>query len=51
LRLLKIAGRIIEMTSRIRVALASCCPEAELFSLLALSRQQTPAWWGQGLPD
>jgi hypothetical protein len=36
LRLLKIAARITETASRIRVALASCCPEAELFSLLAL---------------
>jgi hypothetical protein len=41
LRLLKIAGRITEMTSRIRVALASCCPEAELFSLLALGLQRS----------
>ena len=39
LRLLKIASRIIETASRIRVALASCCPEAELFSLLALGLQ------------
>ena len=29
LRLLKIAGRVIETASRIRIALASCCPEAE----------------------
>lgn len=35
LHLLKIAGRITETASRIRVALASCCPEANLFSLLA----------------
>lgn len=35
LHLVKIAGRIIETASRIRVALASCCPEAELFSLIA----------------
>ena len=41
LRLLKIAGRITEMVSRIRVALASCCPEAELFSLLALGLQRS----------
>jgi hypothetical protein len=39
LHLLKIAGRIIETTSRIRVALASCCPEAELFSLLVFRLQ------------
>jgi hypothetical protein len=41
LRLLKIAGRIVETASRIRVALASCCPEAELFSLLALGLQRS----------
>ena len=35
LRLLKIASRIIETASRIRVALDSCGPVAELFSLLA----------------
>jgi len=40
LHLLKIAGRIVETASRIRVALASCCPEAELFSLLAFQLQK-----------
>jgi len=39
LRLLKVAGRFVETASRIRVALASCCPEAELFSLVALQLQ------------
>ena len=39
LRLLKIAGRIIETASRIRIALASCCPEAETFSLVAIKLQ------------
>src|SRR5215510_11343760 len=39
LRLLKVAGRIIETASRIRIALASCCPEAETFSLVALKLQ------------
>ena len=39
LRLLKIASRIIEHASRIRIALASCCPEAETFSLVALKLQ------------
>jgi hypothetical protein len=39
LRLLKIAGRIIETTSRIRIALAACCPEAETFSLIACRLQ------------
>jgi hypothetical protein len=37
--LLKIAGRIIETASRIRIALASCCPKAETFSLVALKLQ------------
>jgi hypothetical protein len=41
LRLLKIAGRITETASRIRIALASCCPEAELFSLVAFRLQQS----------
>ncbi len=41
LHLLKIAGRIAETASRIRVALASCCPEAELFSLLAFQLQKS----------
>ena len=39
LRLLKLAGRFSETASRIRVALASCCPEAELFSLVAFRLQ------------
>jgi hypothetical protein len=41
LRLLKVAGRIIETTSRIRIALASCCMEAETFSLVALGLQRS----------
>ena len=35
IRLLKIGARIIETASRIRVHLASACPEAKLFRLLA----------------
>ena len=35
MRLLKIAARITETASRVRIALAACCPEAELFSSLA----------------
>ena len=38
-RLLKVAGRVIESATRIRIALASCCPEAETFSLIALKLQ------------
>ena len=41
LHLLKIAGRIVETASRIRVALASCCPEAALFGLVAFRLQQS----------
>ena len=46
LRLLKIAARIIETKSRIRVAFATACPDAELFvvsrshcNLAALTQQ------------
>jgi hypothetical protein len=41
LRLLKVAGRFVETASRIRVALASCCPEAELFSMVAFRLHTT----------
>ncbi len=41
LHLLKVAGRIVETASRIRVALASCCPEAALFALVAFRLQQS----------
>jgi hypothetical protein len=41
LRLLKIAGRITETASRIKVSLASCCPEAELFSLVSFALQKS----------
>ena len=34
IRLLKIAARIIETTSRVRVAFAAACPEADLFRSL-----------------
>ena len=37
LRLLKIAARINETASRIRIAFASCCPDAETFSRVALA--------------
>jgi len=40
LRLLKIAARIIETKSRIRIAFATACPEAELFRGLAISLQR-----------
>jgi len=34
LRLLKIAARVVETTSRIRLAFAAACPEADLFRSL-----------------
>ena len=40
LRLLKIAARITETKSRIRVAFATACPEAELFRGLAIALQR-----------
>ena len=39
LRLLKIAGRITETATRIRIAFAAACPEAELFRGVARSLQ------------
>lgn len=35
LRLMKIAARIIETASRVRLAFAACCPQASLFQKLA----------------
>jgi hypothetical protein len=35
MRLLKIAARITETATRVRVAFAACCPEAELFASIA----------------
>ncbi len=40
LRLLKIAARVIETKSRIRIAFATACPDAELFRSLAISLQR-----------
>ena len=42
LRLLKIAVRVQETTSRIRPALASCCPDADLFRRLASALAPQP---------
>lgn len=39
LHLLKIAGRVTETASRVRVALASCCPHADVFRHIALRLQ------------
>jgi Transposase DDE domain group 1 len=37
LRLLKLAARVIETASRIRIAFASACPDAALFRSVALN--------------
>jgi hypothetical protein len=39
LRLLKLGARVIETTSRIRLAFAAACPEASLFRLIASNLQ------------
>jgi hypothetical protein len=39
LHLLKIAGRITETATRVRIAFASACPDAELFRGVARSLQ------------
>jgi len=41
MRLIKIAARITETATRVRIAFAAACPEAELFSALARSLQPT----------
>jgi DDE family transposase len=35
LPLIKVAARIIETATRVRIAFAACCPKAELFSRIA----------------
>jgi hypothetical protein len=42
LRLLKIAVRVQETASRIRLAFASCCPDADLFRALAVALRRSP---------
>ena len=39
MRLIKIAGRITETATRVRIAFAAACPEAELFRGIARSLQ------------
>ena len=39
LRLLKVAGRVAEITTRVRIALAGACPETELFRGVVRSLQ------------
>ena len=42
LRLLKVAARVIESASRIRVAFASACPDAALFRSIATALRPAP---------
>ena len=37
LRLIKVAARVVETATRIRIALASACPDAALFRHVAVS--------------
>jgi hypothetical protein len=41
-RLLKIAARVIETSTRIRVAFASACPDADLFRTIANALKPAP---------
>lgn len=43
LRLLKVAARIIESTTRIRVAFTSACPDASVFRAIATTLPPAPA--------
>ncbi len=42
LRLLKVAARVIESATRIRVAFASACPDASVFKSIATSLRPAP---------
>ena len=42
LRLLKVAARVVESASRIRIAFASACPDADLFRALVLWLKPAP---------
>ncbi|MBB3957721.1 hypothetical protein GGR38_004696 [Novosphingobium sediminicola] len=42
LRLLKVAARVIETASRIRVAFASACPDANAFRAIAAAFKPAP---------
>ncbi|MDE2623641.1 MAG: IS1380 family transposase [Betaproteobacteria bacterium] len=42
LRLLKVAARVIETASRIRVAFASACPDAAMFRTIAIALRPAP---------
>ncbi len=42
LRLIKVAARVIETTSRIRIAFASACPDATIFKAIAAALKPLP---------
>jgi len=42
LRLIKLAARVIETATRIRVAFASACPEADTFRQIARALRPAP---------
>jgi len=42
LRLIKVAARVIETASRIRIAFASACPDAAVFKAVAAALKQAP---------
>ena len=42
LRLLKVAARVIETATRIRVAFASACPDAYMFRTIATALRPAP---------
>jgi len=43
LRLLKVAARISETASRVRIAFASACPDASLFRSIAATLKAAPS--------
>jgi hypothetical protein len=42
LRLIKVAARVIETASRVRIAFASACPDAEIFQHIARTLKPAP---------
>lgn len=42
LRLVKLAARVIETASRVRIAFASACPDADIFRALARALRPAP---------
>ena len=42
LRLIKVAARVIETASRVRIAFASACPDADIFRQIARALKPAP---------